>query len=91
MIVLACGRDPGRAGLARRAVAVNLDLSLRGRLVAAGHLDDRSIDMFLTRCADPAWWTQTVAFTAVGGRVPVAGGSPSPHRCHPQYRQRTLM
>ncbi len=46
---------------------------VRGRLVASGHLDDRSIDLFLTRCADPAWWTQTIAFTAVDGRVPAAG------------------
>jgi len=43
---------------------------LRTRLVASGKLDDRSIDAFLARCADPAWWTQTIAFTAVDGRVP---------------------
>jgi hypothetical protein len=24
----------------------------------------------LARCADPAWWTQTIAFTAVDGRAP---------------------
>jgi SAM-dependent methyltransferase len=45
---------------------------LRPRLVASGRLDDRSIDTFLARCAEPAWWTQTIAFTAVGGRVPSA-------------------
>ena len=42
---------------------------LRTRLVASGRLDDRSIDTFLARCADPAWWTQTIAFTAAAGRV----------------------
>ena len=45
---------------------------LRPRLVASGKLDDRSIDAFLAQCADPAWWTQTIAFTAVDGRVPAA-------------------
>jgi SAM-dependent methyltransferase len=43
---------------------------LRPRLVASGKLDDRLIDTFLARCADPAWWTQTIAFTAVAGRAP---------------------
>jgi SAM-dependent methyltransferase len=42
---------------------------LRTRLVASGWLDDRSIDAFLARCADPTWWTQTIAFTAAAGRV----------------------
>jgi 2-polyprenyl-3-methyl-5-hydroxy-6-metoxy-1,4-benzoquinol methylase len=27
---------------------------------------------FLAQCADPAWWTQTIAFTAVDGRAPAA-------------------
>jgi SAM-dependent methyltransferase len=45
-------------------------VELRGRLTESGRLDDRSIDAFLARCADPAWWTQTIAFTAVAGRVP---------------------
>ncbi|HYB86277.1 MAG TPA: methyltransferase domain-containing protein [Streptosporangiaceae bacterium] len=45
-------------------------IELRARLVASGQLDDRSIDAFLTQCADPAWWTQTIAFTAVGGHTP---------------------
>jgi ubiquinone/menaquinone biosynthesis C-methylase UbiE len=45
-------------------------IELRGRLVASGHLDGRSVDAFLARCADPGWWTQTIAFTAVGGRAP---------------------
>ena len=42
---------------------------LRSRLVASGRLDDRSIDTFLARCADPGWWTQTIAFTAAAGRA----------------------
>jgi SAM-dependent methyltransferase len=42
---------------------------LRPRLVGSGHLDNRAIDGFLARCADPAWWTQTIAFTAVAGRT----------------------
>jgi hypothetical protein len=43
---------------------------LRARLLASGKLDDGSIDTFLTYCADPAWWTQTIAFTAVRARAP---------------------
>jgi hypothetical protein len=42
---------------------------LRARMVASGKLDDRSIDTFMAWCADPAWWTQTIAFTAATGRV----------------------
>lgn len=45
-------------------------IELRPRLVESGHLDDRLIDAFLTRCADPSWWTQTIAFTAVAGHRP---------------------
>jgi len=44
-------------------------IELRARLVASGKLDDRLIDAFLARCADPSWWTQTIAFTATSGRV----------------------
>lgn len=47
-------------------------IELRARLVASGKLDDRSIDMFLAQCADPSWWTQTIAFTAVHGRAPAS-------------------
>jgi SAM-dependent methyltransferase len=43
---------------------------LRTRLQGSGKLTPRSIDMFLARCADPAWWTQTIAFTAAHGRKP---------------------
>ena len=45
-------------------------VELRARLVASGDLDDRSIDAFLAHCADPGWWTQTIAFTAVAARAP---------------------
>jgi 2-polyprenyl-3-methyl-5-hydroxy-6-metoxy-1,4-benzoquinol methylase len=41
---------------------------LRGGLVESGHLDNDLIDSFLAACADPSWWTQTIAFTAVHGR-----------------------
>jgi SAM-dependent methyltransferase len=43
---------------------------LRPRLLASGRLDDRRVGAFLSRCADPGWWTQAIAFTAVYGRVP---------------------
>jgi SAM-dependent methyltransferase len=43
-------------------------LELRGRLVGSGELDDAVIEAFLAQCDDPAWWTQTIAFTAVHGR-----------------------
>ena len=43
---------------------------LRPRLIESGQLDDRLIDAFLARCADPSWWTQTIAFTAVAGHAP---------------------
>lgn len=43
---------------------------LRPRLAGPGLLDNRLIDAFLARCADPSWWTQTIAFTAVSGRRP---------------------
>ena len=43
---------------------------LREKLVQHGRLDDRLIDAFLARCDDPGWWTETIAFTAVHGRVP---------------------
>jgi SAM-dependent methyltransferase len=42
---------------------------LRPRLESSGDLDGQAIDDFLARCADPAWWTQTIAFTAVHGRA----------------------
>jgi hypothetical protein len=43
---------------------------LRDRLVHSGRLDDQLIDRFLAHCADPRWWTRTIAFTAVHARAP---------------------
>jgi 2-polyprenyl-3-methyl-5-hydroxy-6-metoxy-1,4-benzoquinol methylase len=45
-------------------------VELRDRLAKSGMLDDRLIDRFLAYCADPGWWTQTIAFTAVHARAP---------------------
>jgi SAM-dependent methyltransferase len=42
---------------------------LRDRLVGSGRLDDALVDAFLAHCADPRWWTQTIAFTAVHARA----------------------
>jgi hypothetical protein len=42
---------------------------LRPRLVASGRVEDALIDEFLDHCADPTWWTQTIAFTAVEARA----------------------
>jgi SAM-dependent methyltransferase len=44
-------------------------IELRDRMAAHGDVDQRSIDAFLAHCADPSWWTQTIAFTVVHGRV----------------------
>jgi SAM-dependent methyltransferase len=41
---------------------------LRPSLEGSGNLDGQTIDAFLARCADPGWWTQTIAFTAARGR-----------------------
>ena len=43
---------------------------LREDLVSSGKLNDALIDTFLGYCADPNWWTQTIAWTAVHGRAP---------------------
>jgi 2-polyprenyl-3-methyl-5-hydroxy-6-metoxy-1,4-benzoquinol methylase len=43
---------------------------LRDGLVGSGKLDGPLIDRFLAHCADPGWWTQTIAFTAVHARAP---------------------
>jgi SAM-dependent methyltransferase len=43
---------------------------LRADLVSSGKLNNALIDTFLAYCADPTWWTQTIAFTAVYGRAP---------------------
>jgi SAM-dependent methyltransferase len=45
-------------------------VELREQLVGSGKLDEAIIDAFLSHCTDPAWWTQTIAFTAVHARAP---------------------
>jgi SAM-dependent methyltransferase len=47
-------------------------VELRAQLIGSGELDERLIDSFLAHCDDSAWWTQTIAFTAVHGRAPSA-------------------
>jgi SAM-dependent methyltransferase len=42
---------------------------LRDRLEESGKLDAQLVDGFLAHCADPNWWTQTIAFTVVHGRA----------------------
>src|SRR5436309_7818502 len=43
---------------------------LREDLMSSGNLDNALVDTFLGCCADPGWWTQTIAFTAVHGYAP---------------------
>jgi 2-polyprenyl-3-methyl-5-hydroxy-6-metoxy-1,4-benzoquinol methylase len=43
---------------------------LRHNLTSSGELSNAMADTFLGYCADPAWWTQTIAFTAVHGYAP---------------------
>jgi SAM-dependent methyltransferase len=45
-------------------------VELRDRLVDSGRLDAGLVDRFLAHCADPGWWTQTIAFTTVHARAP---------------------
>ena len=45
-------------------------IELRGRLLASGELDGQTIDVFLDHCADPHWWTETIAVTAVRAHAP---------------------
>jgi SAM-dependent methyltransferase len=47
-------------------------IQLRARLEDSGSLERGVIDAFLARCADPGWWTQTIAFTAAYGRLPAS-------------------
>jgi SAM-dependent methyltransferase len=42
---------------------------LRDDLINWGKLKKTLVDTFLGYCADPNWWTQTIAFTAVHGRA----------------------
>lgn len=44
---------------------------LREDLMSSGKLDNALVDTFLGYYADPVWWTQTIAFTAVHGYAPV--------------------
>jgi 2-polyprenyl-3-methyl-5-hydroxy-6-metoxy-1,4-benzoquinol methylase len=44
---------------------------LREDLIRSGKLNNALVDTFLGYCADPAWWTQTIAFTVVRGYAPV--------------------
>jgi len=48
-------------------------VELRDSLVKSGQLDGTLVDGFLAHCADPGWWTQTIAFTAVHAGLPVTG------------------
>jgi 2-polyprenyl-3-methyl-5-hydroxy-6-metoxy-1,4-benzoquinol methylase len=43
---------------------------LRRDLIGSGKLNNALVDTFLDHCADSAWWTQTIAFTAVHGYAP---------------------
>ena len=43
---------------------------LREDLMSSGNLNNTLVDTFLGCCADPGWWTQTIAFTAVHGYAP---------------------
>lgn len=47
------------------------------RLRESGEFDGREIAAFLRECADPAWWTQVIAFTTVHGRAPLADAEPA--------------
>lgn len=42
---------------------------LRNDLISSGKADEALVDTFLAYCADSTWWTQTIAFTVVAGRV----------------------
>ncbi len=43
---------------------------LRQDLTSSGKLSNALVDTFFGYCADPTWWTQTIAFTAVHGYAP---------------------
>src|SRR5438046_823370 len=42
---------------------------LRGDLIDSRKLDNPLVDIFLGYCADPSWWTHTIAFSAVQARA----------------------
>jgi hypothetical protein len=43
---------------------------LRDDLIDSRKLDNPLVDKFLDHCADPNWWTQTIAFSAMHSRAP---------------------
>jgi hypothetical protein len=43
---------------------------LREDLISSREVNNALVDTFLGCCADPAWWTQTIAFTAIHGYAP---------------------
>jgi SAM-dependent methyltransferase len=43
---------------------------VRQDLTSSAKLNNTLVDTLLGYCADPAWWTQTIAFTAVHGYAP---------------------
>jgi hypothetical protein len=43
---------------------------LRHELIGSGKIEDALVNTCLGYCADPSWWTQTIAFTAVHGWAP---------------------
>ena len=45
-------------------------IEVRDDLTASGKLNDALVDAFLGYSADPDWWTQSIAFTAVHGQKP---------------------
>src|SRR5439155_14952297 len=48
---------------------------LREDLMSSGNLNNALVETFLGCCADPGWWTQTIAFTAVHGYAPGHSGN----------------
>jgi hypothetical protein len=63
--IVAGPADPGTFDL----VTARAIVELRGDLVSSGELTDALVDACLGYCADPNWWTQTIAFTAVHARA----------------------
>jgi hypothetical protein len=63
---------------------------LRDRLVDSNRLDDQLIDRFLAHCADPRWWTQTIAFTAVHARPTAICAPERMEACRPSAHRSAL-
>jgi SAM-dependent methyltransferase len=49
-------------------------VELRDKLVDSARLDAGLVDRFIAQCADPGWWTETIAFTAVHAQRAKAAG-----------------